>query len=117
MKIFISYSVDDVDLVSQVARHLQPQADKIYWWKDSKALGKDVWPQIFGWIEQADLVLAVLTDSAVARAMAIGNEIGHAKAKGKVIIPLVAPNVSSADLGCLCGVTYQRIDRENKAPQ
>jgi len=45
--------------------------------------------------------------------MAVGQEIGRAKAQGKTVIPVVTPNVPSSELGCLSGTTYQKIDPEN----
>lgn len=116
MKVFISYSVEDTQLVRQIADQLRSVTERVYWWERSKEPGSEAWPSIFGWIDQSDLVLAVITDKTVRRAMAVGNEIGHAKAKRKPIIPLIAPEVNEADLGCLKGVTYERIDRDNPGP-
>ena len=101
MNVFISYSVNDTSLVMMIVSHLRLQGHSVRWWHESKEPGKDMWPQIFGWIDAADLVLAVVTDNTVARGLAVGNEIGRAKTKGKMIIPLVAQNVVASDLGCL----------------
>ena len=68
--------------------------------------GADAWPTIFGWIDQADLVLVLLTDKTVHRALSVGQEIGHATKAGKTIIPMVGENVPVTELGCLAGVTY-----------
>ena len=38
------------------------------------------------------------------------------RAKGKFIIPLVAPEVGAEELGCLKSVTYERIRDENPGP-
>lgn len=116
MKLFISYSVHDSELVRKVAESIRRHVEKIYYWDESKELGEDAWKSIFSWIDGADLVLAVITDNTISRAMAVGNEIGHAKAKNKKIIPLVAPDISSEQLGCLQGVTYQKIDKDNPLP-
>jgi hypothetical protein len=113
MNIFISYSVTDKELVKQVADPLRPFVDNVFWWEESKEPGKEAWPTIFSWIDKSDLILAVITDHAISRAMAIGQEIGHAKAKNKEILPLVASTVDSKDLGCLSGITYQPIDQNN----
>ena len=45
--------------------------------------------------------------------MAVGQEIGHARAKGKAIIPIVTPEVPATELGFLSGIVYQRLDRNN----
>ncbi|MBI1821765.1 MAG: toll/interleukin-1 receptor domain-containing protein [Nitrospirae bacterium] len=115
MKIFISYSTDDLSLVHRIAEYLRPHVEVLFWDK-SKVPGQEAWPTIFNWIDQSDLVLAVISDKTVSRAMSVGQEIGRAKAKTKTIIPLVAPGVSSSDLGCLNGITYQKIDPNNPGP-
>lgn len=64
-------------------------------------------------IDVSDLVLVVIKGETVSRAMSVGQEIGHAQAMGKSIIPIVTPEVSASNLGLLSGITYQRIDRYN----
>ena len=115
MKVFISYSINDMSLVHTIANHIKHHADVFYWDK-SKIPGKEAWPTIFNWIEQSELILAVITDSTVSRAMSVGQEIGHAKAKDKTIIPIVGPNVPNAELGFLSGITYQSIQHDNPGP-
>jgi len=112
VNVFISYSTGDRDLVRKMADELKPSAQPVYWDQDNEP-GKDAWDTIRGWIESADLVVAVITDKAVSRAMSVGNEVGIAKEMGKPILPLVGAGVESADLGCLQGVTFRRIDNAN----
>lgn len=112
MRVFISYSTADRSLVSMIADSLSQHAEVCYWDQD-KEIGQGNWPQIYNWIDTSDMVLAVITGNTVSRAMSVGNEIGRAKAKGKMIIPLVGDEVSSSDLGCLKDVTYQRIEKKN----
>lgn len=115
MNIFISYSTEDLSLVNQIADYLKHHATVRYWAKDKKPGEKD-WDQIFEWIDESDLMLAVITDNAVARGIAVGSEIGYAKKHEVGIIPVVADNVSESHLGCLKGITYERIDRDNPGP-
>ena len=112
MNVFISYSADDLALVNWIGGQIKPHANVFYWDK-SKQPGQDAWQTIYSWIDQSDLVLAVITDSAVSRAMSVGQEIGRAKAKLKTVVPVVTSNVPSSELGCLSGTTYQKIDPEN----
>lgn len=116
MKVFISYSIHDAEFVKEFADALKPHVESLKYWEASKELGEDSWQSIFKWIDESDLVLAVITDKTINRAMAVGNEIGHARAKGKKVIPLVAPGISDSQLGCLKGVTYQRIDKDAPRP-
>lgn len=115
MNVFISYSTDDLALVREIAEYIKPHS-KVHYWDASKRLGEVAWKTIFGWIDGSDIVLTLITDSTVSRAMAVGQEVGHAKAKGKLIIPIVSSEVQPSQLGCLHEVTYQHIDRNNPGP-
>jgi hypothetical protein len=112
MKIFLSYSTEDTALVSWIANQIRCHAE-VYYWDESKVLGALAWETIYGWIDQSDLVIAVITDHTVHRAMSVGNEIGYAKKANKTIIPLITQNVPDSGLGCLSGVTYARITPNN----
>ena len=115
MNVFISYSVGDTELVQIVANSIKHKAAVINYWDKSKEPGKEVWPTIYGWIDTADLVLVLITDKTIARALSVGQEIGHAKKANKQIIPLVAKNVPSSELGFLAGITYIPLDTVNPA--
>lgn len=115
MKVFISYSTDDRDLVNQIAKEIEPHAE-VHYWDKSKEPGVDAWKSIFGWIDQSDTLLAIITDKTVARGMSVGQEIGHAKTKGKRIIPLVAEGVPSSALGCISGLTRETLSPTNLVP-
>lgn len=112
MRVFVSYSVADVDLLQQVVGTIRAGGDEPLCWDTSKVPGQEVWQSIFAWIDSADLVVVIITDQTVSRAMSVGQEVGRARAKGKPIVPLVSADVKAADLGCLNGVIYQPISRE-----
>ncbi len=113
MNIFISYSGEDTDLVRRIADAIDAVGHEVDWWPDSNVPGKDSWEKIFSWIDEADLVLAFITDNAVSRGISMGNEIGYATASDKTIIPIVKKGVSQDDLGCLIGLTYVPLDERN----
>lgn len=115
MRIFLSYSTPDIHLVYQIANHLQQHAEVLFWAKD-KIPGTESWPLIFQWIDQSDLVVVLITGNTISRAMSVGQEVGHAKAKSRPIIPIISPEVPSTELGFLAGITYQRIDPRNPGP-
>ncbi len=106
MNIFISYSGQDTDLVKAIADAIDDAGHEVWWWDERNVPGKQSWEEIFSWIDEADLVLAVITDNAISRAMAMGNEIGYAIASDKTIIPIVKHSVRQEDIGCLIGMTY-----------
>lgn len=109
MKVFISYSVSDTALVRTVAEHIKAKATVTYW-DQSKEPGKEIWPTIFGWIDAAELVLVLITENTLSRALSVGQEVGHARKANKPIIPLVAKGVGSSELGFLAGITYVQLD-------
>lgn len=109
LELFISYSVDDANVVEGVVTHLKPHANARYWQQD-KEPGRDAWQTIHGWIDRADLVVVILTGNTLARAISVGNEVGYARKAGKIIIPLVATEVPPSSLGCLNGITYIALD-------
>lgn len=115
MNIFISYSTEDLSLVKKIIMQLGPFAKVSCWAKDHEP-GQEIWPQIFGWIDAADIVLAVISDNTVVRAMSVGQEIGYAKKQDKLILPIITHNVSGTELGCLQGINYLRIDNNNPGP-
>ncbi len=112
MNVFISYSVRDTDLVRAVAHSIKGKA-KVSYWDESREPGKEVWQTIFTWIDAADLVLVLITDKTIGRAFSVGQEVGHAKKGNKQIIPLVAKEVPSSELGFLSGITYIPLDTGN----
>lgn len=108
MKVFISYSVDDIQLVNQVADSIRPKAELKYW-ENSHHPEADTWPQLFNWIDECELVLVIITDKTLKRAMSVGQEISHAKKAGKRIIPLVSNDVAE-DLRFLSDMDFIPLD-------
>ncbi len=112
MQVFISYSTRDRAIVREFAKELKPHA-KVWFWDHDKEPGKEAWPSIFAQIDNSDLVLTLVTGKALERAFSVGQEVGHAKSKGKEIVPIVEHGVSFGDLGCLSGLTPIELDRTN----
>lgn len=115
MKVFISYSTKDTEIVRQFASEIEDCGDDVYWWSESKQPGAEAWASIFKWIKNADIVLAVITDATLGRAMAVGNEIGYARAKGKRIVPILSEGIQPTSLGCLIGTTPIKLRRDRLA--
>ncbi|QYY36869.1 toll/interleukin-1 receptor domain-containing protein [Ruficoccus sp. ZRK36] len=114
MKVFISYSVADTALVWKVSESIKDKAEVIYW-EDAHRPGNQAWEQIATWIDGSDLVLVIITDRTVNRAMSVGQEVGHARRANKRIVPLVASTVDIKDLGFLAGITYISLDMSDAA--
>jgi hypothetical protein len=115
MRIFISYSAPDINIVSVLADQLKMYGDIYYWDKDNSP-GESAWEQIFSWIDNSDIVIVLITDATIARSFSVGQEVGKAKAGKKLIIPIVASSVSKNDLGFLSDITYKQIDINDPMP-
>lgn len=115
MKIFISYSTPDINLVQLFGKYLSSFGEIKYWAKDNIP-GNESWETIFSWIDNSDVVLVLITGNTVSRAMSVGQEIGRAKTKNRLIIPIVEKSIPSTELGFLSGITYQPIDLSNPLP-
>jgi len=63
MRLFISYSTGDLEIVNQIADALRPHAEVFYWDKD-KEPGKVAWQMVFGVVGGADLRLQDNVDLA-----------------------------------------------------
>jgi hypothetical protein len=129
MNIFISYSARDTHRVQLIADQLRTNNNAtVHWWENSHRPGQVAWSQIFQWIDGADLVLVVVSGDVLRRALAVGNEVGYAKAKNKLIIPLVweSPGVwarlfrkfgakigiGTDDLGCIGDLVHIKISEK-----
>ena len=99
-----------------LAEHVKRFVDNVYYWDKNQQPGQNAWHSIYNWIDRSDIVIAVMTDRTVSRAMSVGNEIGYAKKAAKIIVPLVSYKVKDTDLGCLKGITYVRIDQRDMNP-
>ena len=116
MNVFISYSTTDIHIVKMLGDHVRNFVDNIYYWDKDQQPGQHAWHSIYSWIDRSDIVIAIITDRTVSRAMSVGNEIGYAKKAAKIIIPLVSKEVKKTDLGCLKGITYIPIDQHDMNP-
>jgi hypothetical protein len=115
MRIFISYSSPDINIISILARQLRVYGD-VYYWDKNNYPGDLGWEQIYTWIDNADIVLTLITDNTVARASSVRREVERAIAQNKFIVPIVSGSASKEDLGFLSGLNYHEINNNNLAP-
>ena len=108
-KVFISYSTSDIAVVRAVANAMRPHAEPRFWGR-FQIPGTLAWARIFQEIDNCDLMFVIITGSTLNRGLAVGQEVGRARAKDKVIVPLVSEGIRDSDLGCLGGITYIRFD-------
>ena len=115
MRIFISYSSPDINIISILAEQLRVYGD-VYYWSKNYLPGEPAWEEIYNWIDNSDVVLSLITDNTVARANSVSREVERAKAQNKFIIPIVSGAVPKSDLGIISDLPYQEINSNNLAP-
>jgi PKD repeat protein len=82
MRIFISYSNPNLNIVKTLADRLTVYGD-VYYWNSNNTPDDVAWEQINNWIDNSDIVITFITDCTVVRAEAVSKEIERAKAKNK----------------------------------
>jgi len=110
-KIFISYSEADFPDIEETICTIQVglrERYEIIYWREDKAPGEEDWPHIFRMIEESNIVIPFIVTSedgtrvnAIERSLAVGIEIGYAKALKKRIIPIVHPSVERKRLAAM----------------
>jgi TIR domain len=115
MRIFISYSNPDLNIVRTLGNQLNIFGD-VFYWNQSNVPGTVAWEQIYSWIDNSDIVLVLITGNTVIRARSVGLEVDRAKEKSKYIIPIVSTGIPITELEFLTGVTYQPIEVLNPLP-
>lgn len=112
MRIFISYSSPDINTISVLADQLKIYGD-IYYWEKENPPGEMAWEKIYNWIDNADIVLVLVTDNTIARSPSVTREIERSKLQNKIIIPMVAGSIPREGLSFLSDLRYQEIDIDN----
>jgi hypothetical protein len=111
-KVFISHSTTDLGLVQQLQYSLETNGIETYLADLHPQPGDTLASKISNAIEQSNCLIAVLTRDGT-RSRWVHQEIGFAKGKGKLVIPVFEEGVSST--GFVEGVEYIRFNRENPA--
>lgn len=90
--VFISHSVSDLNVVYQFQYWLKVNGIGVYVAMRQPQLGISLPIKVSNAIQQSDCVIAILTQSGDKSAW-VNQEIGYAKAAGKLIIPVVEEGV------------------------
>ena len=110
MKVFISYSTKDMDVVYQLRDVLKNNQIGCYLAEEDLQPGTSLWNKLERNIRNNDCVLAILTINGT-RSDLVNQEIATAYNFNKPIIPLVEKGVILK--GVLEGKEYIEFDREN----
>jgi hypothetical protein len=111
-KVFISHSVADLGVVYQLKQWLELNGIETYLAELYPQPGVVLGDKVASAINQSDCVIGLIT-SAGGRSQWVNQEIGYAKAKGRLIIPVVERGESLP--GFVEGREYVPFDRANPA--
>jgi len=106
-KVFISHSINDLDIVNSLYSVLRQSGMDVYAAVFSPEPGKHVSEKILEGMKSSDCVLLLLTHDSVLSQW-VQNEIGMALAYNKIIIPIVKKNVKIPNI--LEGLEYIKFD-------
>ena len=102
-KVFISHSVKDISLVKQLQYWLDRNQIEAYIFEEYPQPGTMIGEKVARAIDRSDCVLALMTRDG-SRSQWVHNEVGYAKGKEKIVIPIVENGVING--GFLEGVEY-----------
>lgn len=109
-KVFISHSMADVKLVSQLKYWLEVNGIEAYLAEAYPEAGANLSQKISNAIDNSECVIAVFTQDGT-RSQWVNQEIGYAKKAGKIVVPLVEDGVPHT--GFIQGVEYISFNRSN----
>ncbi|ODS38749.1 MAG: hypothetical protein A7316_07280 [Candidatus Altiarchaeales archaeon WOR_SM1_86-2] len=108
MKVFVSHSVKDRNIVSTLKSNLDLAGIQTYIADEDYQPGTDIWEKVTRNIDDSDIVIAILTRDG-DRSSYVNQEMGYASKANIQIIPIVEDNVKP--VGALEGMEYIRFNR------
>lgn len=108
MKVFISHSLEDRNIISALKINLALANIQAYIPEEDYQQGPDIWEKVKRNIDDSNVVIAILTRDG-SRYSYVDQEIGYASSNHKQIIPIVEDDVKP--VGALEGMEYIRFNR------
>ena len=108
-QLFLSHATRDVDLVKEVKARLTAIGVDVYLAEYDGRAGEDVHDKIANAIDRSHLVVVLLTGSGY-ESKYVHQEIGWARSRNKLIVPVVTTAAAQGGLGMLEGLEYIVID-------
>lgn len=108
-RVFLSHSSNDRDFVDAMRSQVAAMGVSAYMHEHDCQAGAVLADKLQHEIDGSDAVIVLLTDNSRGSTY-VHQEIGYARARGKLIIPLVDPAVASETLGMLQGVEWIPFD-------
>lgn len=114
LQIFISHSSKDRQAVEGIRRQLEAMNVTPWMFEYDVRPGEYVAHKVEGELDKSAAVVVLLTKAGAA-SPSVHQEVGYARGKGILVIPLVERGVTAHDLGLLNGLEYVAFD--SAAPQ
>lgn len=116
MKIFVSHSLKDVDLLNAIQDNLGLHGFDLLIAEHTLDFNKSISEKIKGLIHQCDVGLIMLTENGLNSSF-VSEEIGYLEAKGKPIIRIIQKGLGNQYSGFKYGTDYIELDPDdpNKA--
>jgi hypothetical protein len=112
MELFLSHATSDAAIVDEIRSRLAAVGVDVYTAEHDVRAGHNVHDKIDQAIRRCDIMVVLLT-TAGNDAIYAHQEIGFAKHAGKLIIPVVTPEVARAGLGMLQNIEYIVVDEND----
>jgi hypothetical protein len=109
MRVFVSHASKDHMAVESVHRQLESIGVTSYLAEHDQRAGERLSQKVEQALRGSDLVVAILTPAGYDSRY-VQQELGVARGTGTLIIPLVHPDLTEADLGLLNDIEYIRFD-------
>lgn len=110
--IFFSHGTADRDIAESFKHEIEQVNSKVYLFEHDRQPGHDVADKVQKAIEQADILLVLLTKQSQLSPY-VHQEIGFAGGAGKRILPLVEPGTGPHILAMLAGKEHIPFDYSN----
>lgn len=107
--IFFSHGTADRNIAESFKHEIEQMNSKVYLFEHDRQPGHDVADKVQKAIEQADILLVLLTKQS-QRSPYVHQEIGWAGRAGKSILPLAEPDTGPDILAMLAGKEYIPFD-------
>jgi nucleoside 2-deoxyribosyltransferase len=111
-KVFLSHSMHDGLHVEQVQRQLEALGMKVWLAEHDPRPGKSILAKVEGALRDCDAVVFLITTNSIDSAY-VQQEVGLARAHGKLLVPLVDKRVDTSRLGMLRELEWLEIDLDN----
>ena len=109
MKVFISHSTKDMDIVERFRKLIEPKIETYVAAKDPQP-GKPLWAKIEANIKGSNYLVAIMTRNG-SRSEMVQSEIATARANKIPVIPIIEEGVSLK--GILAGIEYITFDNNH----